>query len=193
VFGYSADEAIGQPITLLLPQDRQNEENLIIEKIWRGDRVEHFETVRRRKDGSLIDVALTISPIKNQEGRVVGASKIARDITERKKIEAERDELLKREHEARAEAETANRLKDEFLATLSHELRNPLNAVVGYAEILLRSKETRQNDFVVKAAETIRRNALAQTRLVSDLLDLSRLQMGKLSLEFRTPFAFDDH
>ncbi len=185
VFGYSADEVIGRRITLLLPQDRLNEETLIIERIRRGERVDHFETVRRRKDGSLIDVSLTISPIKNQEGRVVGASKIARDITQRKKTEAERDELLAREHEARADAEAANRLKDEFLATLSHELRNPLNAVVGYAEILLRSEETRHNEFVVKAAETIRRNALAQTRLVSDLLDLSRLQMGKLSLEFQ--------
>ncbi|HEX6190629.1 MAG TPA: PAS domain S-box protein [Pyrinomonadaceae bacterium] len=185
VFGYSADEVIGRHVTMLLPTDRLNEESVIIEKICRGEPVDHFETVRRRKDGSLIDVSLTISPIKNQEGRVVGASKIARDITERRRAEAERDELLKREHEARAEAEAANRLKDEFLATLSHELRNPLNAVVGYAEILLRSKETRHNELVVKAAETIRRNALAQTRLVSDLLDLSRLQMGKLSLEFQ--------
>lgn len=185
LFGYAADEAIGRHITLLLPQDRLKEETLIIERICRGESVEHFETVRRRKDGSLIDVSLTISPIKNHEGLVVGASKIARDITERKKAEAERDELLAREHAARAEAEAVNRLKDEFLATLSHELRNPLNAVVGYAEILLRSKETRHNELVIKAAETIRRNALAQTRLVSDLLDLSRLQMGKLSLEFQ--------
>ena len=185
VFGYSADEAIGRHITLLLPPERLKEESLIIERICRGERMKHFETVRRRKDGSLIDVSLTISPIKDQEGRVVGASKIARDITARKKTEAERDLLLKREHEARAEAEAANRLKDEFLATLSHELRNPLNAVVGYAEILLRSNETRHNELGVKAAETIRRNALAQTRLVSDLLDLSRLEMGKLSLEFQ--------
>lgn len=185
LFGYSADEVIGQSITILLPPDRLSEESLIIARICNGDPVDHFETVRRRKDGSLIDVSLTISPIKNQEGQVIGASKIARDITERKKTEAERDQLLKREHEARAEAETANRLKDEFLATLSHELRNPLNAVVGYAEILLRSEETRQHPLVAKAAETIRRNAVAQTRLVSDLLDLSRMQMGKLSLEFQ--------
>ena len=185
LFGYSADEIIGRHITMLLPQDRLNEEIHIIEKICRGEPVDHFETVRRRKDGSLIDVSLTISPIRNQDGVVVGASKIARDITQRKKTETERDELLKREHEARADAEAANRLKDEFLATLSHELRNPLNAVVGYAEILLRSEETRQHPLVAKAAETIRRNALAQTRLVSDLLDLSRLQMGKLSLEFQ--------
>jgi len=183
IFGYSADEVIGQQIKILLPEDRLNEEVLIIERIRRGERVEHFETIRRRKDGSLIDVSLTISPIKSDDGRVIGASKIARDITEWKRVEAEREELLDREHQARAEAEKANRLKDEFLAMLSHELRNPLNAVVGYAEILLRDNETRQNELVVRAADTIRRNALAQSRLVSDLLDLSRLQMDKLSLD----------
>ena len=183
VFGYSADEAIGQPITFLIPEDRLTEESLIIDRIVRGERINHFETVRRRKDGTLIDVSLTISPIKNERGEVVGASKIARDISERARAEAERNDLLRREHEARAEAEAANRLKDEFLATLSHELRNPLNAVVGYAEILLRSNEGRQSELVAKAAETIRRNALAQSHLVSDLLDLSRLEMGKLSLD----------
>lgn len=183
LFGYSAEEIIGQPITMLLPKNRQNEETQIIQRICLGESVEHFETVRRAKDGRLIDVSLTISPIRNEQGEVVGASKIARDITERRRVEAERDDLLEREHQARAEAEEANRLKDEFLATLSHELRNPLNAVVGYAEVLLRSDETRQNELVIKAANTIRRNALAQSRLVADLLDLSRLQMGKLSLD----------
>ncbi|MFN2497917.1 MAG: ATP-binding protein [Pyrinomonadaceae bacterium] len=90
--------------------------------------------------------------------------------------------MLAREQQARADAEEANRLKDEFLATLSHELRNPLNVVIGYAEILRRSDESQPHSFVVKAADTIRRNALAQAQLVSDLLDLSRLQMGKLAL-----------
>jgi two-component system CheB/CheR fusion protein len=185
IFGYTADEIIGKSITTLLPEDRLTEEALIIDRLLRGERVDHFETVRRRKDGTLIDVSLTISPIKNERDEVVGASKIARDITERKRAEAERDESLRREHEARAEAEAANRLKDEFLATLSHELRNPLNAVVGYAEILLRSNEARESELVAKAADTIRRNALAQSHLVSDLLDLSRLEMGKLSLELK--------
>ncbi|UWU77881.1 PAS domain S-box protein [Bradyrhizobium huanghuaihaiense] len=84
LFGYSRDEAVGQPITMLIPSDRQDEEPRILGKIRGGERVDHFETVRRRKDGSLIDISLTISPIRNRTGRVIGASKIARDITERK-------------------------------------------------------------------------------------------------------------
>ncbi|MDQ6651624.1 MAG: ATP-binding protein, partial [Acidobacteriota bacterium] len=93
-----------------------------------------------------------------------------------------RDRLHQSEREARAEAEKANRLKDEFLATLSHELRNPLNVILGYAEVLLRSEEARASQFVRRAAEILKRNALAQSRLVRDLLDLSRLHIGKLSL-----------
>jgi PAS domain S-box-containing protein len=87
VFGYSAAEMIGQPITMLMPADRQNEEVSILERVRRGERVESFETVRRRKDGSLIDVSLTISPVRNSHGTIVGASKIARDVTARKRAE----------------------------------------------------------------------------------------------------------
>jgi len=89
LFGYVAEGVIGQPITILIPSDRLHEENTIIDRIRRGERVDHYETVRRRKDGSLIDVSLTVSPLKNAEGRVIGASKIARDISERKRSEAQ--------------------------------------------------------------------------------------------------------
>ena len=85
VFGYTAEEAIGQPITLLIPQDRQDEERTILTRIRRGERIEHFETVRQRKHGSLIVASLTVSPVRNAEGKIVGASKIARDITEQKR------------------------------------------------------------------------------------------------------------
>jgi PAS domain S-box-containing protein len=85
VFGYTAEEAIGQPITIVIPQDRQDEERTILTRIRRGERIEHFETIRQRKHGSLIWVSLTISPVKNAEGKIVGASKIARDITEQKR------------------------------------------------------------------------------------------------------------
>ena len=85
VFGHSAEEAIGQPITMVIPLDRHNEEREILSRIRRGERVDHFETVRQRKDGSLIVVSLTVSPVKNAEGKIVGASKIARDITEQKR------------------------------------------------------------------------------------------------------------
>lgn len=94
LFGYSADEIIGQSIFTLIPQERQSEEADIIGRIRRGERVEHYETKRRRKDGSLVEVSLSVSPVKNVEGRVIGASKIARDITERRLVEAQRDLLL---------------------------------------------------------------------------------------------------
>ena len=87
VFGYTAEEAIGQPITIVIPQNRQDEERTILTRIRRGERIEHFETVRQRKHGSLIVVSLTVSPVKNAEGKIVGASKIARDITEQKRAQ----------------------------------------------------------------------------------------------------------
>jgi PAS domain S-box-containing protein len=101
LFGYMADETIGQPVTMLIPPERRDEEPGILERLRRGERIDHYETVRRRKDGSLIDISLTVSPIKNAAGRVVGASKIARDITERKRAE-EHVTLLAREVDHRS-------------------------------------------------------------------------------------------
>ena len=85
IFGYSAAEAIGQPITLVIPEDRQSEEREILTRIRRGERLDHFETVRRRRDGSSIVVSLTVSPVKDAHGNIIGASKIAKDITEHKR------------------------------------------------------------------------------------------------------------
>ncbi|PYS74848.1 MAG: hypothetical protein DMF69_00485 [Acidobacteria bacterium] len=304
MFGYKAEEAVGKPITLIIPEERLLEEPEILRQIAAGKSLEHYETVRQRKDGTLLDISVTVSPMRDEQGKIVGASKIARnitaqkaaqkeirfqahllnaveqgviatdlsgkiiywndfaeqlygwsaaeavglnifeltpaiesqdhaaeifarlkeghswsgeltlrrrdgstfpamitdspitneggeligivgvsvDITDEKIAEQERQRLLALEQDAREAAETANRVKDEFLATLSHELRNPLNVVIGYAEILRRSVQSQDSAFVIKAAEVIRRNALAQSQLVSDLLDLSRLQMGKLAI-----------
>ena len=100
IFGYSAEEAIGKPVTILIPPERHGEEATILERLRRGERIDHYETVRIRKDGSRVDISLTISPIRNAEGKVVGASKIARDISERKQNEA-KIEVLAREAEHR--------------------------------------------------------------------------------------------
>src|SRR5262249_14897591 len=94
LFGWSAAEAIGQSIMLIVPEDRRAEEEEVLARIRRGERVEHFETVRRAKDGSRFDMSITVSPIKDAAGRLVGASKVARDITERRRLEAERARLL---------------------------------------------------------------------------------------------------
>jgi PAS domain S-box-containing protein len=96
LFGYTAEEAVGKSVTILIPADRHDEEPMILERVRRGEHVEHYETIRQRKDGSLLDISLTVSPIKNENGEVVAASKIARDITETKRAQA-RQELLLRE------------------------------------------------------------------------------------------------
>ncbi len=101
IFGYVAEEVVGKPITILMPPDRQDEERGILERIRRGERIEHYETVRQRKDGSLVDISLTVSPIRDAEGKIIGASKIGRDITERKRSE-EQIAILAREAEHRA-------------------------------------------------------------------------------------------
>jgi PAS domain S-box-containing protein len=183
IYGYPADETIGKPVTMLHPQDRWNEEPRILELIRMGDRIDHYETLRRRKDGTDIDISLTVSPILNHAGDVIGASKTSRDITWRKRAEEEREQLLARERDSRSEAEDANRLKDEFLATISHELRSPLNAILGWAR-LLREPDMR-GDQMDRALETIERNAQAQARLIEDLLDVSRIVSGKLSIQMR--------
>ena len=182
MFGYTAEEMIGNSITILFPPDRLDEEPKILDQLRRGRRVDHFETVRVCKDGRLLDVSVTISPVKDPSGRVVGVSKVARDITSIKRVAREREELLEREKAARAEAERVSRLKDDFLATLSHELRTPLNAILGWANIL-HSHGADSPEELNQGLETIERNARAQAQLIEELLDMSRIVNGKLRLD----------
>ena len=182
MFGYTAEEMIGKSITVLFPPDRLDEEPKILEQLRRGQRVDHFETVRVRKDGRKLDISVTISPVKDPAGHVIGVSKVARDITSIKRVLREREELLDREKAARAEAERIGRMKDEFLATLSHELRTPLNAILGWASIL-RSNAALTPQDLEQGLETIERNARAQAQLIEELLDMSRIINGKLRLE----------
>jgi two-component system, chemotaxis family, CheB/CheR fusion protein len=183
LFGYTAAEVIGKPLMILVPPGRADEETFILERIRRGEEVDPYETVRRRKDGSEIDISLTVSPIRDKSGKVIGASKIARDITERKRLEIEREELLRRESAARAEAEKVSRLKDEFLATVSHELRSPLNSILGWARMLSENRLDQKKS--ARAFEVIYRNAHAQNQLIGDLLEVSRIITGKLRLDVR--------
>lgn len=190
MFGYAPAEVVGQSITIIIPEDRLHEEREVLTRIRRGDRVDHFETLRRHKSGKLVPVSLTVSPIRDENGTVVGASKIARDISYRLEAEAERARLLAevQNHAAVTEklsraAHDASRLKDEFLATLSHELRTPLNAILGYARMLRRGQvETEKSD---RAIEVIERNATALTQIVEDVLDVSRITAGKVRLNIQ--------
>jgi PAS domain S-box-containing protein len=172
MFGYTADEAIGRNITMIIPEERLPEETEVLTRVRAGLSVEHFETVRKRKDGRPIDISLTVSPIRGAKGEIIGASKIARDITEPLRL--------------RAEAEEASRMKDEFLAVLSHELRTPLNTVLGYARMLKRDDQRMTGPVRDRALDALERNADALSRLVNDILDTSRIVTGKLRLSLET-------
>ena len=176
LYGYSREELVGKSIIILAPPELQDEEKKIAERLRQGGKLEHYETVRRRKDGTLIPVSLTISPIRDASGKVIGGSNIARDITERKNYEQRLEESLAREM-------AANRAKDDFLAALSHELRTPLNPV-----LLLASDGVRNCDFAPQARmdfDTIRKNIELEARLIDDMLDLTRITRGKLTLDMK--------
>jgi PAS domain S-box-containing protein len=180
IFGHSASEAVGRHITLIIPKDRHAEEERVLARLRRGERVDHFETVRIRKDGTSVDISLTVSPLLSASGVVVGASKIARDISDQKSMERVRAALLAREQEARAAAEEANRLKDDFLAILSHELRTPLNTAMGWVR-LIEAGQLAPAD-AHKGIGAIRRSLNQQLRLINDLLDLTSMAAGKTQI-----------
>ena len=188
IFGYRADEIIGQSITTIIPLERREEETSILERLARGERVENYETARMTKSGRLIDVSLSSSPIRDARGRIVGASKIVRDVTARKRTEEalkkhaeERKYLLSSERSARSAAERMSEMKDEFLATLSHELRTPLSSILGWTHVL-KSGIKKEGD-LQKGLEVIDRNARLQAQLIEDLLDMSRIISGKVRLD----------
>lgn len=184
LFGYRAKEVIGKSVTILIPPDHLDEEPQILERIRRGEKVVFYETTRMRKNKSRVETSLTVSPIFDYAGKIIGASKIAHDISERRQAELEREQLLKSEQSARKEAEIANRMRDEFLATVSHELRAPLNSILGWGRLL--EKGNLDESTSAKALQTIIRNAESQNRLIEDLLDVSRIISGKLRLEVTT-------
>lgn len=174
LFGYTAAEAIGKPVLMLIPDGRQDEKPAIIARLRRGERIEHYETIRQRKDGSLVEVSLTVSPIRNADGEITGASKIVRDISQQKQVQRD----LQAAHE---KAVAANRAKDDFLAALSHELRTPLNPV-----LLIASEAAQDNSLPPRVRAdfaSIRNNVEMEARLIDDLLDLSRITNGKLQLK----------
>src|SRR5205823_4738880 len=175
MFGYSTAEAVGHHIKLIIPLERHAEEDDVLARIRRGEIVDHFETVRQRKDGARLTISLTVSPIRDASGVVIGASKIARDVTDRKRAEAERILLLE-------EAQAANRAKDDFLAMFGHELRNPLAAVATAAEVL---DFARTLDDIQRPRDVIKRQVAHLKRLIDDLLDAARVRAGKIVLDRR--------
>ena len=182
LFGYAAEEIIGKSILTLIPPELQHEENEIISRLRRGERIEHYETTRVTRSGERLRVSLTVSPVRDGSGRIVGASKIARNITERER-------LLESERAARSQAERLSHVKDEFLATLSHELRTPLNAILGWSALL--RQQVLSGEERTRGLETIERNARVQAQIINDLLDMSRIVSGKLHLDVQPIYLQD--
>jgi len=176
LFGYTASEIIGQPVSKLMPPEHRSDMANILGKISRGERVEHFETVRLTKSGKTIPVSLSVSPIRDGTGRVIGASKIARDISDQKAHEVERERLLR-------EAEEAARVLEEFLSVAGHEMRTPLTSLQFLLHTIQKRFESGQQE---KAAEgLVRPRAQLQrlSQLTEELLDVNRITAGRLTLE----------
>lgn len=169
LYGYTEQEMIGRTSIVLIPPDRSDEESAILKQIRNGQRIEHFETIRRRKDGSLVDVSISVSPIEDRQGKILGASKITRDVTQRKRNEAALREM--------------DRRKDEFLATLAHELRNPL-APIRQAALISRTEKSTEAQ-KRWSYEVISRQVHHMSLLLDDLLDISRITRGTLELRLQ--------
>lgn len=167
VFGYSAEEMIGVSIYKIIPQDRYAEEPHILSTIARGERINHFETKRQTKDGRLIDVSVTVSPIKDRAGRTIGISKIARDITEKKLDETR---------------------KNDFIGMVSHELKTPLTSLTAIIQMANIKLQTSEDKFLPGAIERANQQVKRMSAMINGFLNISRLEAGKISIEKQ---AFD--
>ena len=166
LYGYSADEVIGKNVVVLAPPDRLTEPSTYLERVQEGISVDHVETVRARRNGTLVDVSLTVSPIRDHHDQIVGASVISRNITKQKQAEQEIRQAVKQ--------------RDQFLATLSHELRNPLAAILNATSLL--REESLDHDTSVEAREVVDHQLRHVARLLDDLLDVARFASGKLTI-----------
>lgn len=189
LFGYSAEDMIGQSITRVIPPGLENEEPEILRRLAAGEPIHHYETIRRRKDGTDVHVSLSVSPVIDSQGRVIGASKIARDITEQKRVEAvlrEREQALTTANEelsrqtlALAEA---NKELEQFSYSVSHDLRAPLRTIDAFSRIVLEDYGGQLHAEAQRCLNIVRKAAGQAGELIDDLLEFSRL--GRQSMRF---------
>ena len=157
LYGYRATQAVGRSISILSPRERDDELPTVLRRLRRGERIDHYETVRVRQDGRRVDVSLRVSPVRDRCGRVVGTSTIARDLTPRRSL---------------------GRTQQDFIAMVSHELRTPLAAIKGYAQVMRRRRA-----YSAHSVDTVIQEASRLERLVDELLAVVRLESGRPTLE----------
>ena len=161
LYGYTAEEVIGQPVSMLMPPEKADDFPRIMNQLKAGKKIEHYETQRKAKNGRIINVSLTVSPIRDSQGNLIGASKIARDISDRKENE---------------------RRRDEFISTVSHELKTPISSQKIYVELLAEQIEKDGAEQYKKLITKINQQTLKLEKLVSDLLELSRIHVGRIKM-----------
>ena len=179
IFGYTAEEAIGQPMLFVIPEGRKHEETDFLRRVGLGERIESFETIRQNKQGDLIEVSVTLSPMRDAQGRIVGVSKIARDLTE-----ARSNERLKH---AQDRAELAAQTRTELMVSLSHELRTPLNHILGFSQTLSDGASATQQPQI----NAIRDAATQLLEQISNVLDFADIERGRMEV-VSAPFSVQD-
>jgi PAS domain S-box-containing protein len=193
IFGYTAEEAIGKHITLIIPPERHNEEPQILARLRRGERVDHYETIRMTRDGRRLNISVTISPIRDSEGHIVGASKIARDVTGQKEAEAAVLEaqaqlqayaatLETRVAERTLKLEDVNKSLEGLSYSIAHDLRSPLRAIQGLTEILVEDSGSKLDENGKRIAADIVRSVRRMDNLINDLMSYGRLSHDDLPL-----------
>ncbi len=176
ILGYTAAEVVGNHVSMLVSPEQVEDIEAILKRIRRGEKVDHYHTRRRRKDGVVIDVSLTVSPIRNEKGEIVGASKVGRDITAQTQAEADRESLVE-------QLRDQDRRKDEFLAMLAHELRNPLGVISNGVQLV---QTVKKPEMLAELGDLIQHQVRHLTHLIDDLLDVSRITQGKIDLRRQT-------
>jgi len=168
IYGYAPDEVVGRPISVLIPADRADELPAILSRIARGERIDHYLTKRVRKDGVVLDISVTISPVQDATGKIVGASAIARDVTAQQ-----------------YETKEALRIRDEFISVAAHELRTPLTTMFARLELVQRRLARNELDpaIVLRDLTLVRQAADRLKVLIDRLLDISRIRSGQLQVE----------
>jgi len=184
IFGYTETEAIGQHISLIIPNELLEEENELLERIRNGGNFTPYNSLRKRKDGRIINVSIVLSPIKDSGSNIRGVSLIARETTDQKKFEKELIEARRNAEREKQLAEDAMRAKQQFLTNMSHEIRTPLNAIIGFTRVLLKtSVQDSQREYL----NAIRISGDALIALINDILDLGKAEAGKMTFE-QIPF-----